>query len=82
MILNELTHLAIFVCLYHGAVYIFFYLCSNWPLILQVADPFRAMFSPRALSHIWRANRKDSELYWAAYRQFVRNVQVGRKTHK
>ena len=36
------------------------------PLILaQVKDPFRSVFSPRALAYVWRANRKDSELYWA-----------------
>jgi hypothetical protein len=28
-------------------------------------DPLRSVFSPRSLSFLWRANRKDSELYWA-----------------
>ena len=41
-----------------------------------MAEPFRNVFSPRALAYVWRANRKDAEVYWAAYRQFVQNVQV------
>ena len=39
-------------------------------------DPFRSVFSPAALSYVWLANRKDQELYWTAYRSFVRDVSV------
>ena len=39
-------------------------------------DPFRTVFSPAALSYVWMTNRKDQELYWGAYHQFIRDVTV------
>ena len=39
-------------------------------------DPFRQVFSPVALKYLWLTNRKDHEVYWAAYRNFIRDVSV------
>lgn len=44
----------------------------------RVADPFRSVFSPRALSYVWRSNRKDQELYWTVSRRVARVPRWGR----
>ena len=40
------------------------------------SEKFAVGLSPKAAAAVWRANRKDSQLYWAAYHAFSENIRL------